>query len=195
MWKKEPTEEPTMREPERLDRPPTTAPPRNPDRGSVATIGPSISIKGDVVGDEDLLIEGKVEGEIRVKNHSVTVGDSGQVKADVYAKSVQVQGEVLGSLYGQEDVAIRRSGQVQGNIVAPRVTLEDGSTFRGSIDMRAPEQLKDTAAASASASASAPSTSTTGGGKQSQQQSQQPSQQPSSHPGQQQAKIAVGKGA
>ena len=187
MWKKEPTEEPTMREPERLDRPPTTAPPRNPDRGSVATIGPSISIKGDVVGDEDLLIEGKVEGEIRVKNHSVTVGDSGQVKADVYAKSVQVQGEVLGSLYGQEDVAIRRSGQVQGNIVAPRVTLEDGSTFRGSIDMRAPEPLKETAAASASASASAAPTSTTGSGK--------PSQQPSSHQGQQQAKIAVGKGA
>jgi cytoskeletal protein CcmA (bactofilin family) len=108
----------------------------------VAAIGPSISIKGDVVGGEDLLVEGKVEGEIRVKNHSVTVGRSGQVKADVHAKSVVVEGEVFGSLYGQEDVSIRQSGKVQGNIVAPRVTLEDGSTFRGSIDMRSPEQAK-----------------------------------------------------
>ena len=191
MWKKEPTEEPTMREPERPDRPPTTAPPRNAGRGSIATIGPSISIKGDVVGDEDLLIEGKVEGEIRVKNHSVTVGSSGQVKADVYAKSVQVDGEVLGSLYGQEDVAIRRSGQVQGNIVAPRVTLEDGSTFRGSIDMRAPEQVKESVAASSPVAASASSASSgsagagsgSGSGKHDSQQ------------GQQQTKVAVGKGA
>jgi cytoskeletal protein CcmA (bactofilin family) len=53
-----------------------------------------------------------------------------------------VEGEVFGSLYGQEDVSIRQSGKVQGNIVAPRVTLEDGSTFRGSIDMRSPEQAK-----------------------------------------------------
>ena len=141
MWKKDTPEEPNMREAERFDRPPTTTPPRA-SRSSVATIGPSISIKGDVVGDEDLLIEGKVEGEIRVKNHSVTVGGSGQVKADVYAKSIQVEGEVLGSLYGQEDASIRQSGRVQGNIVAPRVTLEDGSSFRGSIDMRSPESAK-----------------------------------------------------
>ncbi|HVS13066.1 MAG TPA: polymer-forming cytoskeletal protein [Thermoanaerobaculia bacterium] len=138
-----------MREPERPANPPTGTPPRVAGRGGVATIGPSISIKGDVVGDEDLLVEGKVEGEIRVKNHSVTVGRSGQVKADVYAKSIHVEGEVFGSLYGQEDVAIRQSGKVQGNIIAPRVTLEDGSTFRGSIDMRSPEQAKGPASATA----------------------------------------------
>jgi cytoskeletal protein CcmA (bactofilin family) len=160
MWKKDtPPEEPSMREPERLDRPPTGTPPRVAGRGGVATIGPSISIKGDVVGDEDLLVEGKVDGEIRVKNHSVTVGRSGQVKADVYAKSIQVEGEVFGSLYGQEDVAIRQSGKVQGNIVAPRVTLEDGSTFRGSIDMRSPEQAKGAASGGATAPASATATS------------------------------------
>jgi cytoskeletal protein CcmA (bactofilin family) len=176
-----------MREPERLDRPPATAPPRTPARGSVATIGPSISIKGDVVGDEDLLIEGKVQGEIRVKNHSVTVGGSGQVKADVYAKSIQVDGEVLGSLYGQEDVSIRRSGQVQGNIVAPRVTLEDGSAFRGSIDMRSPEQsqARESQAKESTAGASNAGKPSVAG--------QQPNLQPNQQPNQQNVKLASGK--
>ncbi len=98
-------------------------------------IGPSIEIKGTVTGDEDLVVEGKVEGTIDLGDHQVTVGQSGRVTADITAKVVNVDGEVAGDLTGSEKVVISRSGRVRGNIVAPRVTLEDGALFKGSIDM------------------------------------------------------------
>ncbi len=103
-----------------------------------ATIGPSITIKGDVHGEEDLMIEGRIEGEIRLQDYSVTVGRRGRVHADVHAKSIRVEGEVKGNLWGQEEVIIRQTGKVEGNLTAPRVTLEDGSSFRGAIDMQTP---------------------------------------------------------
>jgi cytoskeletal protein CcmA (bactofilin family) len=109
--------------------------------GSVATIGPSVTIRGDVLGDEDLLVEGRVEGEIKVSAHTVTIGRSGSIRADVFAKCVRVEGEVTGNLYGEEEVSIRQTGKVEGNIVAPRVSLDDGANFRGSIDMRAPSKV------------------------------------------------------
>lgn len=102
---------------------------------SGAAIGPSISISGDVSGEEDLLILGKVEGKIELKKNNVTVGASGDVKADIYAHTVTVEGKVDGSIYGGEKVAISQKGFVRGNIVAPRVHVEDGATFQGSIDM------------------------------------------------------------
>ncbi len=98
-------------------------------------IGPSIEIKGTVTGDEDLMIEGKVEGTIELGSHQVTVGQSGKVTADISAKIVNIDGEVSGDLMGGEKVVISKSGKVRGNIVAPRVTLEDGAIFKGSIDM------------------------------------------------------------
>jgi cytoskeletal protein CcmA (bactofilin family) len=98
-------------------------------------IGPSIEIKGTVTGDEDLMIEGKVEGTIELGSHQVTVGQSGKVTADISAKVVNIDGEVSGDLNGGEKVVISKSGKVRGNIVAPRVTLEDGAIFKGSIDM------------------------------------------------------------
>ena len=106
---------------------------------SPATIGASISIKGDISGEEDLTIEGRIEGEIRFQNHNVTVGAKGRVHADVYGKSIRVEGEVNGNLVGQDEVIIRETGKVEGNLTAPRVTLEDGSSFRGSIDMQSPQ--------------------------------------------------------
>ncbi|MFT6956699.1 MAG: cytoskeletal protein CcmA (bactofilin family) [Halieaceae bacterium] len=98
-------------------------------------IGPSIVIKGTVSGDEDLIIQGKVEGTIDLRDNEVSVGQSGKVNADVNAKVVKVDGEVSGDITGGEKVVISKSGNVQGNIVAPRVTLEDGAIFKGSIDM------------------------------------------------------------
>ena len=98
-------------------------------------IGPSIVIKGTVSGDEDLLVQGKVEGSIELKNNEVSVGQSGRVTADVSAKTVKIDGEVTGDIHGGEKVVISKSGRVRGNIVAPRVTLEDGAIFKGSIDM------------------------------------------------------------
>jgi cytoskeletal protein CcmA (bactofilin family) len=98
-------------------------------------IGPTIEIKGTVSGDEDLVIEGKVEGSVELGSHQVTVGQSGKVNADIQAKVVNIDGEVSGDLTGAEKVVISKSGKVRGNIVAPRVTLEDGAIFKGSIDM------------------------------------------------------------
>jgi cytoskeletal protein CcmA (bactofilin family) len=98
-------------------------------------IGSSIKIKGEISGDEDLLIEGKVEGTIDLNDHEVSVGQSGQVFADIKAKMVRIDGEVTGDITGNENVVISKSGNVRGNIVAPRVTLEDGAVFKGSIDM------------------------------------------------------------
>ena len=98
-------------------------------------IGSSIVIKGTVTGDEDLLIEGKVEGTIDLNSNVVSVGQSGRVSADINAKIVNIEGEVTGDITGNEKVVISKSGNVRGNIVAPRVTLEDGAIFKGSIDM------------------------------------------------------------
>ncbi len=126
------------RTPERPTEP--EMPPSEPDRparsGRLATLGPSILLKGNLSGEEDLLIEGRVEGKITLPKHSVTVGSNGKVKADIHSKSICVEGDVRGNLFGSEEVVIRKTGRVQGNATAPRVTLENGAKFRGSIDMQ-----------------------------------------------------------
>ena len=120
-----------------------TAPASPPvSSGRAAVIGPGIKIKGDVSGDENLIVEGKVTGKINLRSHQVDIGQSGQVNADISAKIIKIAGEVRGDLNGTEKVVISRSGNVHGNIVAPRMTLEDGAIFKGSIDMdpREPEK-------------------------------------------------------
>lgn len=98
-------------------------------------IGPTIVIKGTVSGDEDLTVQGRVEGTIDLGSHEVSVGESGKVNADITAKTVRIDGQVSGDIRGIEKVVISKSGNVHGNIIAPRVTLEDGAIFKGSIDM------------------------------------------------------------
>ena len=100
-----------------------------------ATIGPSIQISGDVTGDEDVRIEGRVEGTVSLSDNILTVGKEGQINATVNARAIFVEGKVQGDLKGDEQIVIHSSGNVRGNIVAPRVTLEDGCKFKGSIDM------------------------------------------------------------
>ena len=103
-------------------------------RGS-ATIGPSITIRGDVTGDEDLVIQGQIEGTVTLKQHNVVVGPEGKVRAGIHGRSVTIEGNVVGDLQGDEQVILKASATVEGNIQAPRVTLEDGAKFRGGIDM------------------------------------------------------------
>jgi cytoskeletal protein CcmA (bactofilin family) len=134
MWKKE-------------DGPDTTAAPRpamNPGverpasprtAGGAATIGRSITIRGEVTGDEDLLIQGHVEGSVNLTQHSVTVGAEGEVKADIAARIITVEGSVEGNLKAEEQVILRSAAKVEGDIAAPRVVLEDGARFRGGVDM------------------------------------------------------------
>jgi len=110
--------------------------------GKAAIIGPGIRINGDISGDEDLLVEGRVEGKIQLESHQVDIGQNGKVNADISAKVIRISGEVRGDLKGVEKVVISRSGNVQGNITAPRMTLEDGAIFKGSIDMDPGEPAK-----------------------------------------------------
>ncbi len=100
-----------------------------------AAIGSSILVKGDLSGEEHLLIQGRVEGQITLNGNNLTVGSRGRVKADIHAKVISIEGEVRGNLFGEEKIVIRKTGNVKGNLVAPRVSLEDGATFKGSIDM------------------------------------------------------------
>jgi len=112
-----------------------TTPARPTGHRDAAVIGPSIHIDGDVRGEEDLLIEGEVNGTVQLKNNSLTIGPQGKVRADVYAQTVTVDGYMEGDLFGSERVSIRKSAQVRGNVTSPRVSLEDGAKFKGSIEM------------------------------------------------------------
>jgi cytoskeletal protein CcmA (bactofilin family) len=157
VWKKsddppthhpEPTPAPrpvTASAPSPSPAPVQSEPPRT--GGSRATIGPSIFIKGDLSGEEDLVIEGRVEGKVDLKQNNVTVGKNGRVKADVFGKVVVIEGEVDGNVFAREQAILRQAGAIRGNITAPRVILEDGSRFKGSIDMEAPKEMGGSAPA------------------------------------------------
>ncbi|MGB1580836.1 MAG: bactofilin family protein [Nevskiales bacterium] len=106
-----------------------------------ALIGPSIQLSGDLQGEEDLLVEGEFKGTITLKNCALTVGSQGKLKANVYAKTICVEGYMEGDMYASERVIIRRSAQVLGNITSPRVSLEDGAKLKGSVEMD-PEALQ-----------------------------------------------------
>lgn len=115
--------------------------------GRAAVIGPGIHINGDISGNENLVIEGKVDGKIKLTSHQVSVGQGGKVNADITAKIIKIDGHVKGDLVGTEKVVISRSGNVHGNITAPRMTLEEGAIFKGSIDMDPGEPAKAAAPA------------------------------------------------
>ena len=100
-----------------------------------AIIGRSIKIDGTLSGDEDLRIEGHVSGTIRLPNHCLTIGKEGRIKADAYAKSMLIDGEVSGDLCSSESIRIRATAKITGNVLAARVSLEEGAHFKGSIDM------------------------------------------------------------
>jgi cytoskeletal protein CcmA (bactofilin family) len=106
----------------------------------LASIGKSIVINGELSGSEDLTIEGRVDGKIELRDHVLTVGPNGRIKAQVSAKAVVVLGQVTGNLTATEKVDIKENGSVEGDIIAPRVAIADGSHFRGSIDMQKKDQ-------------------------------------------------------
>ena len=99
-------------------------------------IGKSVIIKGELSGSEDLTIEGQVEGKIELRQNILTIGPNAKIKAQVFAKTVIVQGEVHGNVTATERVDIRDNGSVDGDLSAPRVAIADGAHFRGSIDMQ-----------------------------------------------------------
>lgn len=98
-------------------------------------IGSKVKVNGDIISSEDLLVEGEVSGTITLSDNELVIGTSGRVQANVSAKTVRIEGEVKGDIDGSERVVICASGNVQGNVTSPRVMLEDGGRFKGSIDM------------------------------------------------------------
>jgi cytoskeletal protein CcmA (bactofilin family) len=109
---------------------------RQMDARDIVNIGKSVVIKGELNGSEDLTVEGHVEGKIELKEHALTIGPHGRIKAEIFAKSVIVLGEVTGNIAASEKVDIRDNGSVDGNIVSPRVAIAEGAHFRGSVDMQ-----------------------------------------------------------
>ena len=103
-----------------------------PRKASV--LGPTLKFKGELSADEDLMILGSIEGSIR-HSSSLTIGESGHVKASVSAEYVAVEGSVEGDIHGTQSVTVRETANINGNISSPTVSLLEGATFNGNIDM------------------------------------------------------------
>ena len=101
-----------------------------------ATIGKSLVIKGEVTGSESLYIDGRVEGSINLSGNRVTVGRNGVVAANINAREIVVLGKVRGNLTASDRVDIRSDGSLTGDVIAARISIEDGAFFKGGIDIR-----------------------------------------------------------
>lgn len=157
MWKKddEQTAQPTTGSTPRVASPR----PSSSQGSAKATIGPSITIDGDVTGSEDLLVQGRITGSITLNDHAVGIGTEGDVNADVIGRLITVEGRVEGDLTAQEQIVLRGTAKVKGDIKAPRVVLEDGATFRGLVDMGAAPTESENERASTGAKTSSSSAS------------------------------------
>ena len=163
MWKRDEAPKPTV------SQPPAPAPALTSQPVSAASqpefrqmgrdmvnIGKSVVIKGELNGSEDLTIEGQVEGKIELKDHLLTIGPNGRIKAQVFAKTVIVLGEVNGNVSASEKVEIRDGGSVDGDIISPRVAIAEGAHFRGSVDMQKKGGSSSTSASTSSSVKPAP---------------------------------------
>ena len=104
------------------------------DKKQVSILGPTLKFKGELTANEDLVIQGNIEGSIK-HSSNLTIGDEGKIKADISAEHIAVEGKVDGDLDGRTSVVIKDTANVEGNIYSPTVTLHEGSTFNGKIDM------------------------------------------------------------
>jgi cytoskeletal protein CcmA (bactofilin family) len=117
----------------------------------VANIGESVVFKGDLSGDEDLVIEGHVEGVIQLPNHQLTIGEHGRVKAEIEAKVITVVGRVAGNVVASERCEVQATGIVDGDIRAPRLTIQEGAVVNGKIEMGQQSQAPQTGEATSDA--------------------------------------------
>jgi cytoskeletal protein CcmA (bactofilin family) len=150
MWKPNQPGTPSTPEPARptppsgapiFDTAPRPASPSAPGAvpaGEQATIGKSLVVKGELSGSESLYIDGKVEGAINLPGNRVTVGRNGQVAANIMAREIVVLGKVRGNCQASDRIDIRSEGSLTGDVVAARISIEDGAFFKGGIDIRKP---------------------------------------------------------
>ena len=105
-------------------------------QNQIASLGKSVVIKGEVSGSEDLYVDGEIEGSIDLRNHSVTIGPNGKLKASVSAKSIVVQGKVDGSLSASDRLDLRKSAIVTGDVTTQRIAIEEGAFLKGKVDIQ-----------------------------------------------------------
>ena len=117
-----------------LNAPPINRP-NNPAARSLACLGPTILVKGEISSEEDLQIDGKVEGPISLKDHRLTVGRTAQLKSEISAREAIVYGNVSGNLRARDRVEIKKDGQVIGDITTKRISIEEGAYFKGHIEI------------------------------------------------------------
>jgi cytoskeletal protein CcmA (bactofilin family) len=107
-----------------------------PQTGEFAHIGKSVVIKGELSGSEDLYVDGNIEGNIELRNHSLTVGPNGTVKANVSAKAVVIQGKLDGAVTASDRVELRKSAAVTGDVTTQRIAIEEGAFLKGKVDIQ-----------------------------------------------------------
>jgi cytoskeletal protein CcmA (bactofilin family) len=104
------------------------------DKKKASILGPTLKFKGELTANEDLVIQGQVEGSIK-HSSNLTIGEAGKLKADIQADHIAIEGEVRGDVTGDTSVVVMEGANVDGNIYSPSVTLREGATFNGKIDM------------------------------------------------------------
>lgn len=114
--------------------------PSVPAARNVSCLGSTFTIKGEISGEEDLQIDGKVEGPVSLRNHRLTVGRGGQLNSQINAREVVVYGKAIGNIRVRDRVEIKKDGEVTGDIVTARLSIEDGAYFKGSIEIERPKQ-------------------------------------------------------
>ena len=113
-----------------------------PARTGGARLGRTLSVKGELSGNEELIVDGEFEGTMDLGESSLTVGPQGKVQADVRAREIVIEGTVRGNLRAADRLQISKSGNVVGDLVAARIIIEDGAYFKGSIDIQKPDEQK-----------------------------------------------------
>lgn len=104
------------------------------ERRVVAWVGKSVVFKGDLISSEDMTIDGRVEGTIELRNHSLTIGPDAHIQADIVARTVTVLGAVVGTITADDKIFIRETGSVDGDVLAPRLAMADGAVLKGRVD-------------------------------------------------------------
>jgi cytoskeletal protein CcmA (bactofilin family) len=128
--------------------------------GGTARLGPGLHVKGEISGNEDLAVDGSVEGLIQLEDRKLTIGASARVTADILAREVVVFGNVKGNLRARDRIEIKKDGSVVGDLTTARIMIEDGAYFKGSIEIDKGGEAGDTEEKSYSRASRAPASTT-----------------------------------
>jgi cytoskeletal protein CcmA (bactofilin family) len=128
--------------------------------GGTARLGGSLHVKGEITGNEDLHIDGSVEGLVQLEDRKLTVGASAKVTADIIAREVVVYGNVKGNLRARDRIEIKKDGSVVGDLTTARIMIEDGAYFKGSIEIDKSGDTSDSSHEKSSSSYAKPARST-----------------------------------